>query len=344
MTGCCDGHPVPEVTTAAWWLPDFFVYPQPQALQEVGPQGKQAATPKSRQVAPAFDAALRSLQLSQRGLEMSRRGFTLIELLVAISLIAILAALLFPVFAQAREAARLTSCAANLKNLGSAMLMYTQDNDEAMPPAATATPRSTWVDRIQPYMKHWPVLHCPTMADATLFGKSIWGSEIKPGGNVSVWPGYGINADYLTMPRPDCLDFNMNTRSGPPVVLGAVADPAATVMCTGISIHPGRGSWLGRNPLFLERGGYHLAPSPAGQTQTCSRVFPDAGWGQGGYLGPFGGFEAPRHNGRGNVLFADGHLRSMTPGALAAGTNWTPSTPNREIVVMNRKSYLWDLE
>src|SRR5713226_4903050 len=63
-----------------------------------------------------------------------RNGFTLIELLVVIAVIAILAAILFPVFAQARQKARITSCLSNLKQLGTAVMMYVQDYDERLPP------------------------------------------------------------------------------------------------------------------------------------------------------------------------------------------------------------------
>lgn len=65
-----------------------------------------------------------------------RSGFTLIELLVVIAIIAILAAILFPVFAQAREAARRTNCVSNMKQFGTGIMMYTQDYDELMPHAA----------------------------------------------------------------------------------------------------------------------------------------------------------------------------------------------------------------
>src|SRR2546425_11510499 len=66
-------------------------------------------------------------------LSHSRRGFTLIELLVVIAIVAILAAFLFPVFAQARDKARAASCLSNLKQIGSAWMMYTQDYDELFP-------------------------------------------------------------------------------------------------------------------------------------------------------------------------------------------------------------------
>ncbi|NLO04745.1 MAG: prepilin-type N-terminal cleavage/methylation domain-containing protein, partial [candidate division WS1 bacterium] len=69
---------------------------------------------------------------------MRRKGFTLIELLVVIAIIAILAAILFPVFARAREKARQTSCLSNLKQISLAVIMYTQDYDDRMPGRACA--------------------------------------------------------------------------------------------------------------------------------------------------------------------------------------------------------------
>ena len=69
---------------------------------------------------------------------MRKRGFTLIELLVVIAIIAILAAILFPVFAQAREAARKSTCLQNLKQLGTAMMMYATDYEDALPRASYA--------------------------------------------------------------------------------------------------------------------------------------------------------------------------------------------------------------
>jgi prepilin-type N-terminal cleavage/methylation domain-containing protein len=85
----------------------------------------------------------------------NRRGFTLIELLVVIAIIAILAAILFPVFAQAREAARKTSCTSNLKQVGLAFAMYTQDYDECFPWGASnlGATTTTWYDLVEPYVK-----------------------------------------------------------------------------------------------------------------------------------------------------------------------------------------------
>jgi len=89
----------------------------------------------------------------------TRKGFTLIELLVVIAIIAILAAVLFPVFAKAREKARQTSCINNCKQLGLAFMQYVQDNDEKFPSSINYS--SDWAFNIYPYVKSAGVYKCP---------------------------------------------------------------------------------------------------------------------------------------------------------------------------------------
>src|SRR5262249_25234595 len=109
-------------------------------------------------------------------------GFTLVELLVVIAIIAILAAILFPVFAQAREQARTASCLSNAKQVGLAMTLYEQDYDEVILPwyVKTGAARNgadpdpfrrrsdvqVWAQLIQPYLKSLSVLYCPSYSEA----------------------------------------------------------------------------------------------------------------------------------------------------------------------------------
>jgi prepilin-type N-terminal cleavage/methylation domain-containing protein len=99
----------------------------------------------------------------------SRAAFTLIELLVVIAIIAILAAILFPVFAQARERARQISCVSNMKQLGLAVMMYAQDYDETYPLTANygvAPDPTIWPEALQPYIKNQGVFNCPSASGA----------------------------------------------------------------------------------------------------------------------------------------------------------------------------------
>jgi len=113
---------------------------------------------------------------------MSRRGFTLIELLVVIAIIAILAAILFPVFARARENARKSTCQSNLKQLELGMIMYRQDYDEKNvqsaftttlpatskgPYTGNGTTRFWWFDLVGPYVKNTQIIICPSDGGTT---------------------------------------------------------------------------------------------------------------------------------------------------------------------------------
>ena len=97
---------------------------------------------------------------------MRRRGFTLIELLVVIAIIAILAAILFPVFARARAKARQTACTSNVKQLMTSLLMYVQDYDEMFGLGGgwngNGTTAAQWWIAIQPYVKNWQIERCPS--------------------------------------------------------------------------------------------------------------------------------------------------------------------------------------
>lgn len=109
----------------------------------------------------------------------NHHAFTLIELLVVIAIISILAAILFPVFARARESARRTSCMSNLKQIGLGVMQYVQDYDERYPlyrsnSAANATPSHPYgfADAIQPYLKSTQIFQCPSEPNAAPLGEN----------------------------------------------------------------------------------------------------------------------------------------------------------------------------
>ena len=119
-----------------------------------------------------------------------KSGFTLIELLVVIAIIAILAAILFPVFARAREKARANTCLSNVKQLTLGILMYVNDYDERMPFCIASwfsTP--SWMATIYPYIKNAQLYQCPSRPTAGTTGEMI------PGTTTSFSRGYGIIAD-----------------------------------------------------------------------------------------------------------------------------------------------------
>ncbi len=116
---------------------------------------------------------------------MRRQGFTLIELLVVIAIIAILAAILFPVFARAREKARQSSCLSNTKQIMASVLMYSQDYDDIYPMVAIANTRWTppaggaevvgdmpWPICLRPYIRNTQIFNCPSAS-------SVWHGDVS---------------------------------------------------------------------------------------------------------------------------------------------------------------------
>lgn len=151
-------------------------------------------------------------------------AFTLIELLVVIVIIAILAAILFPVFARARENARKTSCLSNLKQIGLGALQYAQDYDEKMVGTEQGddTPQSPeyfWGEMLAPYTKNTQILNCPSESNRVQFGSP---TPAFPNGISSEWSyNYAIN---------DVRDGNNNRVGAAFSPLSAFSKPSETVL------------------------------------------------------------------------------------------------------------------
>ena len=217
----------------------------------------------------------------------SRRGFTLIELLVVIAIIAILAAILLPVFSSARERARSISCASNEKQIGTALLMYAHDFDEAYPyRILNNTEGLTWRWAINPYLHSTGVFRCPSNPHQDL-----------PTGCIVSTSTY--NCPSTPMPQADGFTIsyaaNMTTPTGfvPPEGDGLIAQTMGSSNPNGIRVT------------------LAIIPAPSQLIAVSESVYE---WSefqlQKGYLDQslYNG-----HNGMANYLFADGHVKSMAP-------------------------------
>ena len=143
-------------------------------------------------------------------------GFTLAELLVALAILLILAAILFPVFASAREKARQNACSSNERQLGIALLSYAQDNDETLPagnaPASSANPAG-WAGPLFPYVQSVGIFQCPDDPTAPM-------------------PSY-VRQKIQYAYYPDSFGYNVNLAALP--LVAKLSAPARTVMLFEVS-------------------------------------------------------------------------------------------------------------
>ncbi|RYF32631.1 MAG: DUF1559 domain-containing protein [Cytophagaceae bacterium] len=228
------------------------------------------------------------------------------ELLVVIAIIAILASILFPVFARARENARKASCMSNLKQMGLAAMQYTQDYDEKYAPVEVRPngTRASWAQILQPYAKSTQLFVCPS--DPNTNSVSPWLSNPADG----------------SLPAPFKVSYVANVQTGYAgaqiLSLSSVQNPAGLVHITD-------GGAQASNPATSK--GFVSETSP--QKPTAYMLVDLNGWPgypPGGNLATTSNTEwaAPsvRHLGLVNILFFDGHVKPMRP------EKWYyPSTP-----------------
>jgi prepilin-type N-terminal cleavage/methylation domain-containing protein/prepilin-type processing-associated H-X9-DG protein len=225
-----------------------------------------------------------------------RAGFTLIELLVVIAIIAILAAILFPVFARARENARRASCQSNLKQIGLGIAQYTQDYDEKMPSIIVYpnTYYTTWAQIIMPYVKSTQLFSCPSATVRSTSLQSNWNGTASAGGD----PNYGYN-----------VGTGASTTSG--MALASINNPSELLVLAD------NGPGANANPPANTSGYYTTWYDQAHPSWTTNVGLP-----------------VPRHLEGTNVGYADGHVKWQktsvltTPPATPANWRlWYPTAP-----------------
>jgi prepilin-type N-terminal cleavage/methylation domain-containing protein/prepilin-type processing-associated H-X9-DG protein len=222
-----------------------------------------------------------------------RTGFTLIELLVVIAIIAILAAILFPVFARARENARRASCQSNLKQIGLGFMQYAQDYDEKMPfnynyldsPANTTLAR--WQDLLQPYVKSYQLMVCPSYTSGTTytFGRNTTLFQATfPNAPAALPIAYGANT-VAAGTAPTGFTAAPPILSGSSISLAAIDEVATTILVMDV------------NSLDVERWEY----TDFGSTPRVDK----------------------RHLEGANYLFTDGHVKWLKN---TSPSMWTRTT------------------
>jgi prepilin-type N-terminal cleavage/methylation domain-containing protein/prepilin-type processing-associated H-X9-DG protein len=248
----------------------------------------------------------------------TKRGFTLIELLVVIAIIAILAAILFPVFARAREKAKQASCQSNLKQIGLAMQMYATDYDEGLPPTWTWVPASwpppsqgiwysgfwMWDVSLYPYVKMGSA-----KADGKMQNHGVW---MCPSGYTMSQGharNYGCNQNVFGYLNMD--EATYGTGYSAPFKLGMVAKPAECF-------------------AYMDAGCYAMSYSVVEYPQAAIWYMPgtahadQARWastsGTGMYMD--NDWKTGRHNGIVNVCFIDGHVKAISGQSLWGHPEW----------------------
>jgi len=239
---------------------------------------------------------------SKRINKSNQSAFTLIELLVVIAIISILAAILFPVFARARESARRASCLSNLKQQGLAVMMYVQDYDETYPRSeqfttadtASGAPTTQWQLLLQPYTKNMQVFYCPSTpyVPPASFTQGYW------------YGSYGAN------------DLMLTYKSASPIKMATVQSSASTYML------------MDAGQRYIQTAYWVTAASGSSYIPGVGDLGINCGAVSSALISDC---QSGRHFGGVNVTFADGHSKWLKTAVLlsefrkADHGNWNPA-------------------
>ncbi|HRJ26759.1 MAG TPA: prepilin-type N-terminal cleavage/methylation domain-containing protein [Fimbriimonadaceae bacterium] len=288
---------------------------------------------------------------------LSQRGFTLIELLVVIAIIAILAAILFPVFARAKSQAQKMSCMTRQNQNAKGIMMYTTDNEESMVMAnlggnsmgwGFGRPDYCWPELVMPYVKNWTVFRCPSDPNATDRGlalDSVTEAPLPPGhpNYFYAWgarSSVGLNMIFLS---PWVL-LGSNPTSQP-TRTSRIEQASRTILfletlwdrVPSTGKPKGGGNWTVEAPCVRDSNNNSLVPTSPYYTYGGWRPNPNG-------TPPFSWLEFggawPWHYGMINVAFCDGSSRTMSIRAIAEGCNVVTNAGGQ---AFDGDKYLWDL-
>lgn len=246
---------------------------------------------------------------------MKRSAFTLIELLAVIGIIVVLVAILFPVFARARESARRASCLSNLKQIGLAGMQYAADYDSCLPPAVMAfggnpgVNTQTFVDLLQPYIKNLQMFVCPSIskpAEGAIYDPSDLSQLVT--GNATLYNraiSYGLNVGGVD----DTLQMDS---SDPTELIGTCYGPGAWDLCGNLTAFgfPANGPFPQHETMYASPSQLVWA-GDEGYWSYASLLPHDVWNATSSYRSP--AIET-RHLASANLLFLDGHVKSYNRG------------------------------
>lgn len=284
-----------------------------------------------------------------------RRGFSLIELLAVIGIVTILAALLFPVFASAKESSRRAVCLSNLRQIASATFIYATDYDDRLvlvnhQPAGQGNSRTdrTWVQLTLPYTRNFSIFRCPSDSTDRPRPESTYDEDLVPGDldsryySASMRSNYGYNYQNLAPIVQSPSGWIARPRE-----MTSIASPSQTLLFVDSvwsrdrnGTPYGGGNWLVVPPCrYYASAIDSFTGTMGGRTEVFTTSI---GWNLRVDSAPeIYGNAWPWHTGKMNLVRLDGSVRNLTPEQLTKGCEVGDSWTGR---IRDASTYIWDIQ